>query len=369
MPCQHRCRHRRPQPEAFTGPGLDLQLATTLLQALAHAAQAIAHIEHFRTDAIVAGLHHHPIGGFTVHPYPQMACTGVAHRVGDDLLGAAQQYVGPLRVFHVQRILDLQLDVQRGHVLGQRPQCGSQVDGAGLAQLADHLAHVAQQQLGQCVGTLHVLQRLALGQVTGHFQVQGQRSQLMPQEVVQLTRNARALVDPGTFGQQGAGRTQLGIQAALLLARLGLAAGHQRDHEHEAGEPHVSHRLQHSDGRRKAQWLDVDRQHGKVAGNQPDHADTRPQQPGQQAGHHHQQDAAQCGAGEIAHADRTGSQQDQRGMVEDAGTALAQRTGQYPVDNAEGEVGRGPGDDPETNVAIQVLQGQRGRVDQVDRKP
>ncbi|MNT38207.1 hypothetical protein D3C72_1743920 [compost metagenome] len=119
------------------------------MQAFAHAAQTIAHIDRFRPDTVVAGFHHDLVGDLTVHPQPEVAGAGVAHRVGDDLLGAAQQHVGPLRVFHVQRLLDLQLDVQRGHVLGQRAQGCGQVDGAGLAQLADHLAHVAQQQLGQ----------------------------------------------------------------------------------------------------------------------------------------------------------------------------------------------------------------------------
>ena len=133
----------------------------------------------------------------------------MAHRVGDDLLGAAQQYVGPLRVLHVQRILDLQLDVQRGHVLGQRAQGRGQIDRAGLAQLAHDLAHVAQQPLGQRVRALHVIQGLALGQVPGDLQVQGQRGQLVAQQVMQFARNAGALVDPRALGQQGAGGAQL----------------------------------------------------------------------------------------------------------------------------------------------------------------
>ena len=37
---------------------------------------------------------------------------------------------------------------------------------------------------------LDVVQRLALCQVAGHFQVQGQRGQLVAEQVMQLARNA-----------------------------------------------------------------------------------------------------------------------------------------------------------------------------------
>ncbi|KAG1251821.1 hypothetical protein G6F68_012082 [Rhizopus microsporus] len=214
-----------------------------------------------------------------------------------------------------------------------------------------------------------MLPRLAVGQVAGHFQVQGQRGQLVAQQVMQLARDARALIDPGALGQQGAGGTQFRVEPALFVAGLGLATGHQCDHEHEAGEAHVAHRLQHGDERREAQRLDVDRQHRQVAGHQPDHADARPQQPWQQAGHHHQQDASQRGTGKIAHADRAGGQQDQRRVVEETRTALAQRAGQRPVHDAESQVGRGPGNDAEAGFAVQRLQRQRDRIDQVDREP
>ncbi|MNM83354.1 hypothetical protein D3C81_954130 [compost metagenome] len=54
----------------------------------------------------------------------------MAHRIGDDFLGAAQQDVGTLRVIDIERFVHLQVDVQRRHPFGQRPQCGNQVDGA-----------------------------------------------------------------------------------------------------------------------------------------------------------------------------------------------------------------------------------------------
>ncbi len=54
-----------------------------------------------------------------------------------------------------------------------------------------------------------MLQRLPFGQVPGHFQVQGQRGQLVAQQVMQLARDAGALIDAGTLGKQGAGGTQL----------------------------------------------------------------------------------------------------------------------------------------------------------------
>ncbi|KAG1320819.1 hypothetical protein G6F63_014078 [Rhizopus arrhizus] len=186
-----------------------------------------------------------------------------------------------------------------------------------------------------------MLQRLAVGQVAGHFQVQGQRGQLVAQQVMQLARDARALIDPGALGQQGAGGTQFRVEPALFVAGLGLATGHQCDHEHEAGEAHVAHRLQHGDERREAQRLDVDRQHRQVAGHQPDHADARPQQPWQQAGHHHQQDASQRGTGKIAHADRAGGQQDQRRRQQDVARDRVVEPGVLAVDQADGVVDAG----------------------------
>ena len=61
--------------------------------------------------------------------------------------------------------------------------------------------------------------------MAGDFEIQAERGQVMADQVMQFARNAHALGEPARFGQQGARRAQLGVQAALLFARLGLLLG------------------------------------------------------------------------------------------------------------------------------------------------
>ena len=137
----------------------------------------------------------------------------------------------------VSGVFDVHVDVERRHVLGQRPQRRGQVDRAALAQLADRLAHVGQQQLAPaCAPAARVpcarpsdrwpaTSRLRLSAVRW-WPSRSCSSREM--RVRSLTRDA--------FGQQGAGGAQFGVQPALFLARLRLLPGDQAGDEHEAGE-------------------------------------------------------------------------------------------------------------------------------------
>src|SRR5690606_22682908 len=114
------------------------------------------------------------------------AGAGVADGIGDDLLGTAQQHVGALGVLDVQRLGQVQADVQGRHALGQGADGAAEVQGTVLAHLADRFAHVGQQQPGQGVALPDVLLGTAFGEVGGHLQVQAQGGQVVAEQVVQL---------------------------------------------------------------------------------------------------------------------------------------------------------------------------------------
>ena len=227
-----------------------------------------------------------------------------------------------------------------GHVVGQRHQGRRHVDGVVAADLADRLADVAEQQPRQGMRLPDVLVRLALGQVAGHLEVQAQRGQVVAQQVVQFARDAGALVDPGAFGQQRAGGAQLGIQAALLVARLRLLAGDHAGDEHESGQADVQHRLHQGLEPGEPQRAHVDRHHHQLAQHKHGDADRQRQQPGQHAGHHHQQDAAQAAGAVVADRDGAAGQQHQQQVVERTGAARIQRAGEPAVAEAEGRPGQ-----------------------------
>ena len=158
--------------------------------------------------------------------------------------------------------------MQARHVVGQRQQRRRHVDGVVVAQLADRLAHVAEQQPRQRVRLVDVFLRLALGQVAGDFEVQAQRGQVVAEQVVQFARDARALVDARAFGQQRAGGAQFGVEPALFLARLRLLPRDQAGDEDEAGEARVQHRLHQRFEPREAQPAHVHRHHHEFAEHQ-----------------------------------------------------------------------------------------------------
>lgn len=126
------------------------------------------------------------------------------------------------------------------------------------------------------MGLAYVFLRLALGDVAGHFQIEAQRGEVMTEQVMQLARDAGALVDAGAFGQQRAGGAQFGIEPALFFAGIGLLARDQAGHEDEHRKAAVQQRLhQRSEqGEIRAQIIE-DRQHGQLAEHQPGHPDTQ----------------------------------------------------------------------------------------------
>ena len=63
---------------------------------------------------------------------PQMAGAGVANRVGDDFLGAAQQHLRALGIVDLQALRQLELHIQGRHALDQHLQGVGQVDAAAL---------------------------------------------------------------------------------------------------------------------------------------------------------------------------------------------------------------------------------------------
>ena len=132
------------------------------------------------------------------------------------------------------------------------------------------------------------------------LQVQGQRGQLVAEQVMQLARNAGALVDPRTLGQQGPGGAQLRIEPALLVAGLGLLSRDQAGHEDEHGKAAIQQRLHHCFEQREAQQHVVDRRDRQLADQQPQHSQPHRQHPRDDPGGHHHQDAAQARAAEEA---------------------------------------------------------------------
>ena len=213
-----------------------------LRQALAHAAQAVAGDERFGAGAVVARLD----GDAALDAAgidPQVARAGMAHRVRDDFLRAAQQHVRALGIVEGQRLLDVHVDRERRDVFGEGPQCGGEVDRPALAQLADRFAHVGQQQARERVRLLHVFLHPPVGQMARDFEVEAERGEVVAEQVVQFARDARALVDARAFGEQRARGAQFGIQPSLFFARLRLLPRDEAGDEHEAREARVQHRL------------------------------------------------------------------------------------------------------------------------------
>ena len=105
--------------------GRDLEPAILLPQALVQAAQAVARLDLVATAAIVADLQD-DVRAFPARTQPQAAGPGVAHHVGDRLLRATQQDVRTLRVVHREWLLDVHLDGELRHVLGQGTECGAE---------------------------------------------------------------------------------------------------------------------------------------------------------------------------------------------------------------------------------------------------
>ena len=218
---------------------------------------------------------------------------------------------------------------------------------------------------------LDVVQRLALGQVAGHLQVQGQRGQLVAEQVMQLARNAGALVDPRTLGQQGPGGAQLRIEPALLVAGLGLLSRDQAGHEDEHGKAAIQQRLHHCFEQREAQQHVVDRRDRQLADQQPQHSQPHRQHPRDDPGGHHHQDAAQARAAEEADPQRRDRQQQQQATVQPAGMAVAaQDAGEPVIGGAERQVGDEQQDRPAAHVAaaVQVLELRVGQR-QADHDP
>src|SRR3546814_9446849 len=91
------CSSDLAQGEALPRRGFDFQLATVRRQPLAHAGQAVAGVRILGAPTVVARLQADRIAVPGV-AQPQDLRLRVPHRVGDDLLGAAQQHVGALRV-------------------------------------------------------------------------------------------------------------------------------------------------------------------------------------------------------------------------------------------------------------------------------
>ncbi len=248
-----------------------------------------------------------------------------------------------MRVLQRQRLLDVHVDRERGDLLGQRHEGRTQVDRAAVAQLADGFAHVGQQQPGQGMRLAHVFLRPPLGHVAGHFQVQAEGGQVVAQQVVEFTGDARALVHAGAFGQQHAGGAQLGVETALLLAGLGLLARDVGGDHHEGGKAHVEHGLEQGLPERELVpgHRHEGRHQGHVGRDQPGHGIAQVEQPRQHTGHDHQQDRAQARFGVDAHPDGRGRQHHGQGDVPGQGkpvpTAI-QHACRQPVAATEAQV-------------------------------
>ena len=102
--------------------------------------------------AIVARLHAdhaRPRGGRVIQ---QVVRAGMAHRVGDDFLGAAQQHVGALGIVERSTAPSMSMWISSAGTFSASGSSAAARSIAPLvAQLADRLAHVGQQQLGQRV--------------------------------------------------------------------------------------------------------------------------------------------------------------------------------------------------------------------------
>ena len=272
----------------------------------------------------------------------------MADGVGEDLLGAAQQHMGATRILDTEVVRHLHHDLRRRHAFDQRMQGAAEVDLVLVAQLADDFAHVGQQQLGHRLRLAHLVLGIAFDQVAGDFEVQGQRGQVVADQIVQFARDAHALGDATGLRKQRARGTQLGVQATLLFARLGLAARDHRGDEGETGESEVQETLQ--DGVEPAveqlsgvvAQPDQDRQQAQVLHDGPSYSHVRREQPRQHAGHDQQQDAGQAALAEPA--DRRCGQRhdDQQGHPHRTPSRPRQILGQRPVGQPEGDVGHPP---------------------------
>ena len=161
--------------EACLRPGFDRQLATVLLQALAHAAQAVAGGEFVRAAPVVARGHVDP-ALLAACADPEVAGAGVAHRVGDDFLRAAQQHVGALGVIERERRLNAELRATRALLaesarVNERTRISRELHdllGHHLTALSLNLevaGHLVEGRAQEHVNQAHTLARLLLSDV------------------------------------------------------------------------------------------------------------------------------------------------------------------------------------------------------------
>ena len=102
-------------------------------------------------------------------------------------------------------------------------------------------AHVTEEVLGHRPGAGHVLAGGPLGVVTGDLELQGQCSELMAEDIVQVPSDAQTLRGPAGALQQRTGGTQLGVRGGELGTRLDLTALTEHSDRRERLEGEVGH--------------------------------------------------------------------------------------------------------------------------------
>src|SRR5262245_41936767 len=111
----------------------------------------------------------------------------MASGVGDDLLYAAKQHLATVGVIDRQCLR--QVDIYRGTVAVLRCKRANrlrEVDVTRVAQTADHVAYVAEQQARNGVRLANMVGRLSFREPGRDIELKTERRQVMAEGVVQV---------------------------------------------------------------------------------------------------------------------------------------------------------------------------------------
>ena len=117
------CRNRSKEFGTTLGARLQRQFATGRRQTLAHAGQAVAERRRLQRGAVVADAELDALADFSATDVDDESAS-VAQRIGDALLGAAQQDLGAIDIGHAQTRVDVDAEPGAGNLLGQRGDRG-----------------------------------------------------------------------------------------------------------------------------------------------------------------------------------------------------------------------------------------------------
>jgi len=164
--------------EPSTGRAGDREIAAEHLESLAHAGKAASFDKAPSTTVVARGNGDCPVTRL-FQPDDEFRGLGVPQGVGDHLLHAPKDSVGPSWVERRQLIRQDQLHFETDRSVGQGVEGGPQINRL-YPYTVHHIAHLLEKSTGDIPRALDVLGFLPSRQATGHVQVDHERGERHP---------------------------------------------------------------------------------------------------------------------------------------------------------------------------------------------